>query len=121
MVMEKVFGFMLFFLSPPCWAEKTPSKGQMFWDQMLLIGGIFFIFYFLVLRPQAKKTKQQYKFINELKKGDEVITTSGIFARVMGVTPQYVILRIDENVNIRMLKTQIMGPAKEMVKKKKSS
>ena len=43
---------------------------------------MFAIFYFLVLRPQSKKAKEQQKMLSELKKGDDVVTQGGIIGKI---------------------------------------
>ena len=80
---------ILWFVTIQAFADKaTPAqKGSPFMDQLLLFGVIFFIFYFLVLRPQAKKTRAHHKFLSELKRGTEVLTSSGILGVVKGHHP----------------------------------
>ncbi|MGZ3774512.1 MAG: preprotein translocase subunit YajC [Pseudobdellovibrionaceae bacterium] len=73
---------------------------------------IFVIFYFLIIRPQAKRQKDHQKFLAEVKRGDEVITTSGILGRVEGITEQFVTLEISDGVKIKMLRSQIASSQK---------
>ena len=68
---------------------------------------IFVIFYFLIIRPQAKRQKEQQKFISEIKRGDEVVTASGILGRIEGLTEQFVTLEIADGVKVKMLRNQI--------------
>ncbi|KYG61316.1 preprotein translocase subunit YajC [Bdellovibrio bacteriovorus] len=68
---------------------------------------IFVIFYFLIIRPQAKRQKDHQKFLSEVKRGDEVITSSGILGRVEGITDQFVTLEIADGVKVKMLRSQI--------------
>ncbi len=46
--------------------------------QLLMMGAIMLVFYLFMIRPQAKKAKMQKTFINEIKKGDRVVTIAGI-------------------------------------------
>ena len=87
-------------------------------DSMLPFAAVFFIFYFLIIRPQQKKFKKQQSLISELKRGDEVITSSGILGKIEGITDQYVTLNIADQVNIRILKTQISQNIKQQEAKK---
>lgn len=73
---------------------------------------IFVIFYFLIIRPQAKRQKEHQKFLTEVKRGDEVITTSGILGRVEGITEQFVTLEIADGVKVKMLRSQIASSQK---------
>ncbi len=72
---------------------------------------IFGIFYFLILRPQQKKAKETTKFINELKKGEMVVTSSGIVGTVKSVTDRFVSLEIDQGVHLKVLKSHILESA----------
>ena len=68
---------------------------------------IFVIFYFLIIRPQSKRQKETQKFISELKRGDEVVTSGGILGRIDGITDQFVTLEIADGVKVKMLRSQI--------------
>ena len=68
---------------------------------------IFVIFYFLIIRPQSKRQKDHQKFLSEVKRGDDVITSSGILGRVEGITDQFVTLEISDGVRVKMLRSQI--------------
>ncbi len=68
---------------------------------------IFGIFYFLLIRPQQKKQKDQQKMISELKKNDEVVTNSGIHGTIVNVKDTSFILRIDDNVKVEINKSAI--------------
>lgn len=68
---------------------------------------VFVIFYFLMIRPQQKQRKKQQEMVNNLKKGDEVVTSAGIHARVHGITDNVVTLEIADNVRIKMDKQQV--------------
>lgn len=75
---------------------------------------IFVIFFFLVIRPQAKKAKEHSGFVANLKKGDKILTSSGILGTIEGVTEKFVDVSIAQSVRIKMLKSQIAGLAKEV-------
>ncbi|OGS21293.1 MAG: preprotein translocase subunit YajC [Elusimicrobia bacterium RIFOXYA2_FULL_39_19] len=81
---------------------------------------IFFIFYFLLIRPQQKKDKEHKKLLNALKKGDNVVTSGGIYGSIISVKPDVVEMKIDENTKIQILKSaiaQVLTPAAEIEKK----
>lgn len=68
---------------------------------------IFVIFYFLLIRPQQKKQKQHAELISKLKKGDHAVTTGGIYGIISTVKDNTVLLKVDENVKIEILKNCI--------------
>ncbi len=74
----------------------------------LLILGVF---YFFIIRPQAKKQKSQQKFVDELDSGKNVVTTSGILGKIQKIEENVVTLQVDNKTNIRVTKNAI---SKEM-------
>lgn len=68
---------------------------------------VFGIFYLLVLRPQQKQRKNHAEMLKMVKKGDEVVTSSGIHARVFGVADDVLTLEIANNVQIKIDRAQV--------------
>lgn len=70
---------------------------------------IFVVFYFFLIRPQEKRRREKESLVNSVKKGEEVVTTGGIFGVVSKVNDgdNTVDLQIAENINIKILKTAI--------------
>jgi preprotein translocase subunit YajC len=84
-----------------------PSMLEMFMPFIIVLG----IMYFMMIRPQSKRLKQHESFLKDLKRGDEVITSSGILGKVDGMTEQFVTLEIADGVKIKMLRKQVAGTA----------
>ena len=59
---------------------QAPAGGGMV--QLLLMGGIILVFWLFMIRPQAKKAKEQKKFVENMQKGDKVVTIAGIHGTV---------------------------------------
>ena len=68
---------------------------------------VFGIFYLLMIRPQAKQKKQHQQLVQNLKKGDEVVTSAGIHGKIAGVVENLVTLEIAENIRIKLDKQQV--------------
>ena len=68
---------------------------------------IFVIFYFLVILPQQKRQKQQKAMLEALKKGDKVVTASGIWGTITNIGKETVTLQIADNTKIRMQRDHI--------------
>lgn len=68
---------------------------------------IFVLFYFMLIRPQMKRAKEQRNMISALQKGDEVITSGGVAGKVTKVSEQYVTVEIAPNVNIQVQKQAV--------------
>ncbi len=82
-------------------------------ESMLPLVVIFGIFYFLIIRPQAKRMKSHQKTLETLKRGDAVLTTGGIYGTIEGLNDKWVTLEISDGVRIKALKSQIAGLAKD--------
>ena len=78
-------------------------------SMVLLIAGFVAIFYFMMIRPQKKQQTQHRKFLDGLKKGDEVVTQSGIFGRIAGITDSVITLEIAEKIKIKVARPSIVG------------
>jgi len=72
---------------------------------------IFVVLYFFMIRPQAKKQKEQNKFIGGLEEGSEVVTNAGIIGRINKIEGEVITLQIDQKTFIRILKVAL---SKEM-------
>lgn len=78
---------------------------------LLYFGLLILIFYFFFIRPQQRKHKQQQKMLSELKKGDRVVTNSGMFGTIVGFDEKenLVVLKVGENIKLEFLRSAIAG------------
>ncbi len=116
--MGRIFSNILIVFSTiwPLWAQteiNQPPEKPDFFIQILPFVVMFFIFYLLVMRPQVKKQKIHQDFLQKLKKGDRVLTSSGIFGTIEGLTDKYVKLEIADKVSIRVLRSHVSQSVKE--------
>lgn len=77
------------------------------WSSMIFMVAIIGIFYFFMIRPQQKKAKDQKKFVEEVKKGDLVITIGGAHGRVAEIEDDTFILEFERGVRIRYSKSSV--------------
>jgi len=75
--------------------------------QFILMGGIFVVMYFLMIRPQQKKQKDQKTFIENLKKGDTVVTIGGLHGKIVETTANTIVLEVDRGTKLTFEKTSI--------------
>jgi preprotein translocase subunit YajC len=68
---------------------------------------IFILFWFMLIRPQMKRAKEQKKMLSELQKGDEVITSSGQVGKISKIGEQYISLEIADGVVTHVQKQSI--------------
>jgi len=75
---------------------------------MMLV--MFAIFYFILIRPQAKKQKEHQAMLNKLGKGDEVITRGGVIGKITGVSDDNIlVLELQEKVRVRVPRAYVEG------------
>jgi len=70
---------------------------------------IFVIFYFLLILPQKRKQKEHQKMIENIKKGDKIVTSGGIYGTVTRVKKNYVEVEIANQVVVKLQRTAISG------------
>ena len=68
---------------------------------------MFVIFYFLLIRPQQKKSKDHREMVSNLKKGDRIITSGGLHGRVTGVTDQTLTVEIADKVRVKVNRANV--------------
>jgi preprotein translocase subunit YajC len=85
-------------------AGGTPASGigTIISHPLFMMTLIFGIIYFLIMRPQQKKQREHQRMLRELKRGDKVVTVSGIFGTVAALDEKTVSLQVDEKVRIKM-------------------
>ena len=93
-------------LLPLAFAEGGASSPLI---QFLPFVFVFAIFYFLLIAPMRKRQKALQAMIAALKKGDRVVTNGGLYGEVAAVHDQVVILKVADNVKVRIAKSAISG------------
>lgn len=78
-------------------------------SSLVLMALIFAVFYFIVLMPARKQQKKKEAMIAALKKGDRVVTAGGIHGTVAAVEDTVVLLKVAENVKLRISKSAVGG------------
>lgn len=87
------------------------SGAEPSWMPLVVITLMMVVFYFLLIRPQAKRQKELKAMVDALSKGDEVITTGGLVGRITELTDQYVTLQVasmgDKSVTVSIQRSAI--------------
>src|SRR5688572_25813097 len=84
----------------------------------IMMGGMILVFYFFMIRPQQKKAKDQRKFIDEIKKGDHIVTIGGAHGEIAELEGDTFILEVEKGGRIRFNKSAISLEATKAAKKK---
>ncbi|CUS84275.1 protein translocase subunit yajC [Candidatus Kryptonium thompsonii] len=93
--------------------QAQPDATSSLISTIIMFVAIFLIFYFLIIRPQQKRAKEHQKLIESLKKGDKVITSSGIHGKVVGLDDKTVLIEVDDGVKIKFEKAAIAAVTRE--------
>jgi preprotein translocase subunit YajC len=90
------------------WAQGAAGAGAPpAYVQLLPFVLLFGIFYLLILRPQQQKQKEHRTMLSNLKKNDQVVTTGGLYGRVIALSDDVVNLEIAPNVQVKVARPQI--------------
>lgn len=85
----------------------APQGGGSPFSGLFMMVIIFAIFYLILIRPQQKKMKEHKKMVDELKKGDHIVTAGGIIGMVEGVAPEKLTVKIADGVKIKITRSSV--------------
>jgi len=83
------------------------EEGGFDWQIIIFLVLIFAVFYFLLIRPQRKRQKQQQQLMEELKRGDKVITAGGIYGVIDSVSEDSIIIKVESGTTMRLAKSSV--------------
>jgi preprotein translocase subunit YajC len=94
---------MSFFISEAVAQTATaqPAGQQSGMSMIIMMVGMFVFMYFLIIRPQRKRQKEQEALMASLNKGDEVVLTCGMLGRIVRVEGDYLVLNTGDNIELK--------------------
>jgi preprotein translocase subunit YajC len=91
-------------------ATETAAPAPSPWGSSLIpLVIVGFLFFFMLILPERKKQKQRQKMLDALKKGDRVMTTSGMYGTVVTTTSEVVVLQVADNVRLRFSRAAVQS------------
>lgn len=96
----------------PAWAQMGASDAPSPIVNLLPLLLIFVVFYFLLIRPQQTKAKEHSAMLANLKRNDDVLTSGGIYGKVIALSERVVTLEIAPKVQVKVERQQIAALAK---------
>jgi len=96
---------MGFFISD-AYAQTSSAAGPGMGDFLFLVV-LFAVFYFLLIRPQQKRAKDQKKMVEALAKGDEVVTNGGLLGRITKAGDHFINLEVADDVQVRVQRSAV--------------
>lgn len=107
--MKKLLALALATLTSMAYANVPGETGPSSLPSLVMLVVFVAVFYFLLIRPQMKRSKEQRQLLTALEKGDEVITASGIYGKVIKVDDAKIDVEIASNVIVTMQKQAIVS------------
>ena len=89
------------------------ATGGFDWTIILFLVVIFGLMYFLMIRPQRNRQKQQQRLLEELKRGDEIITNAGIYGIIESVEETSYVIKLEGGSTMRILRNVVAGKKPE--------
>jgi preprotein translocase subunit YajC len=96
-------------LIPSAYAQAAGAPQPNVFVQLLPLVLIFVVFYFLLIRPQAKRAKEHKAMVTALSAGDEVVTSGGILGRITESGEQYLTVEVADGVRVKVQRHTVTG------------
>ena len=90
-----------------CVPAPEGAEGGFDWTLIVFLVFIFVVFYFLMIRPQRKKQQEHQQLVEELKRGDNVITAGGIYGVVETISEDNVVIKVESGATMRVAKGSV--------------
>ncbi len=92
---------------------QASDGGGAFTNTIVMFGLMFLILYFMIIRPQQKRSKDRQKMLDALKKGDKVLTSGGIHGTIVGLEDKTLLVQIADNVKVKLDRGSVASVVKE--------
>ena len=86
---------------------QTGATGSAGMELLIMVGIFFLIMYFMIIRPQNKRNREHRQLLASLSRGDEIVTSGGLFGRVLQVEESFVRLEVQKGVEVKVQKQAI--------------
>jgi len=90
-----------------CVPSGEESAAGFDWMLIVFLVVLFVLFYFLFIRPQRKRQKEHQQLVQELKRGDNVITAGGIYGVVESISEDSIVIKVESGATIRVAKDSV--------------
>jgi preprotein translocase subunit YajC len=92
----------------PASTDGEEQGGTDIWPMLVFLVVIFGLFYFVMIRPQRKRQKEHEQLMQELQKGDSVMTAGGIYGRIESVNEDNVVIKVESGATLRVARTSVV-------------
>ena len=92
-----------------CVPADTGEEGTSILPMIIFLVIIFGLFYFVMVRPQRRKQKEHETLVQELQKGDRVITAGGIYGTIDSISEDNIVIKVESGATIRVARGSVAG------------
>ena len=92
-----------------CTTDQTTGATQIDWFTIGFFVLIIAMFYFVLIRPQRKRQKEHQQLMSDLKRGDRVITSGGIYGQIDSVSEDSIVIKVESGATMRVARGSISG------------
>ena len=95
-----------------CLPQQAPAGGAQKgfdWSLIVFLVLIFVVFYFLMIRPQRRRQKEAQTMLQQLQKGDRVVTAGGIYGEIESMDETTIVIKVESGATMRVAKSSVMG------------
>jgi len=85
------------------------GEGTSIWPMVIFIALLFGMMYLVLIRPQRKRQKEHRQLVEELRKGDRVVTAGGIYGVIESISDDSVVIKVESGMTIRVAKGSVAG------------
>jgi preprotein translocase subunit YajC len=108
-----ILGLLLAVVLVSAGCELAPSDGEeqgstSIWPMLVFLVVIFGLFYFVMIRPQRRRQKEHEQLMQELQKGDNVMTAGGIYGRIESISDDSVVIKVESGATLRVARSSVV-------------
>ncbi len=100
------------FYGEPIWLQASSNPGML---NFVFLGAMLLVFWLFMIRPQAKKQREQKEFMESLSKGDQIVTSSGILGKITKIEDNIITIEVGTKVYLRITKNAVSKEMTESV------
>ena len=102
-------GSVFWLFASGCVPQEVPAEGEggFDWTIIIFLVLMFALVYFLVIRPQRKRQKEHEELMTDLRKGDKVITSGGLYGQIESLSEDSIVLKVESGTTIRVARGSV--------------
>lgn len=100
---------VLVFISSCTTQPQQTDQGGSIWPMIIFLVVIFGLFYFVMIRPQRRRQKEQQTMVQQLQKGDKVITAGGIYGTIDSLSEDSIVIKVESGATLRIARGSVIG------------